>query len=90
MPDDAYSKTWKKPDTWKGDRGEMRKLQWEGFSSGRSDTWETKEEGKVRKERRDAVKRGFVYAWQKYKDHAWGEWHQRGLDAKTSLMDQLC
>jgi hypothetical protein len=73
MPDDAYSRTWKKPDQWKGDRGDMRKMQWEGFSSGRSDTWETKEEGKIRKERRDAVKRGFVYAWQKYKDHAWGE-----------------
>jgi hypothetical protein len=26
-------------------------------------------------ERRDAVKRGFVYAWQKYKDYAWGESH---------------
>jgi hypothetical protein len=73
MPEDAYSIMWKKPDQWKGDRGDMRKMQWEGFSSGRSDTWETKEEGKIRKERKDAVKRGFVYAWQKYKDHAWGE-----------------
>jgi len=73
MPDDAYSQTWKKPDQWKGDRGDMRKLQWEGFNSGRSDTWETKEEGKTRKERRNAVKRGFVYAWQKYKDYAWGK-----------------
>jgi hypothetical protein len=73
MPSDAYSQTWKKPDQWKAKKGDMRKLQWDGFSSGRRDTWETKEEGIVRKERRDAVKRGFVYAWQKYKDHAWGE-----------------
>ena len=55
----------------------MRKLQWDGFSTGRRDTWETKEEGEVRKERKDAVKRGFVYAWQKYKDHAWGEYFTR-------------
>jgi len=73
MPDDAYANTWKKPDSWKVSQGDMRKLQWEGYSSGRKDTWETKEEGEVRKDRRDAVKRGFVYAWQKYKDHAWGK-----------------
>jgi hypothetical protein len=73
LPDDAYSKTWQRPEFWEGHRGDMRKLQWEGFSSGRRDTWETKEEGNIRMERRDAVKRGFVYAWQKYKDYAWGE-----------------
>jgi hypothetical protein len=78
LPDDAYSKTWQKPEFWEGHRGDMRKLQWEGFSSGRRDTWETKEEGKIRMERRDAVKRGFVYAWQKYKDYAWGELHLAG------------
>lgn len=73
LPDDAYSRTWKRPDIWDGERGEVRKVQWEGFSSGREDTWETKAEKEVRLERRDAVKRGFVYAWQKYKDYAWGE-----------------
>jgi mannosyl-oligosaccharide alpha-1,2-mannosidase len=73
MPEDAYAKMWKAPAEWEETKGEMRKMQWEGFSSGREDTWETKEEGEVRKERRDAVKRGFVYAWQKYKDYAWGE-----------------
>lgn len=73
LPDDAYSKTWVRPEVWDGERGEMRKVQWEGFSSGREDTWETKEEKEIRLERRDAVKRGFVWAWQKYKDYAWGE-----------------
>lgn len=28
---------------------------------------------KVNDERKEAVKRAFVYAWQKYKDNAWGE-----------------
>lgn len=73
LPEQAYAKMWKAPKEWEGEKGDMRKLQWEGFSTGREDTWETKEEGDVRKERRDAVKRGFVYAWQKYKDHAWGQ-----------------
>jgi len=75
---EAYANTWTKSEQWKPDTGEMRKLQWDGFSTGRRDTWETKEEGEVRKERKDAVKRGFVYAWQKYKDHAWGELHSTG------------
>lgn len=73
LPEDAYSKTWKGPEKWADDKGDVRKIQWDGFSGGRKDTWETKEEGKIRIERRDAVKRGFVYAWQKYKDYAWGE-----------------
>jgi mannosyl-oligosaccharide alpha-1,2-mannosidase len=73
LPDDAFSRTWKKPEVWDGERGDVRKVQWEGFNTGREDTWETKKEKAVRQERREAVRRGFVYAWQKYKDHAWGE-----------------
>jgi mannosyl-oligosaccharide alpha-1,2-mannosidase len=88
---EAYANTWKKPEQWKPDTGEMRKLQWDGFSTGRRDTWETKEEGDVRKERRDAVKRGFVYAWQKYKDHAWGEWYLcSGLSVVEDVPKLIC
>jgi mannosyl-oligosaccharide alpha-1,2-mannosidase len=72
MPQGAFANKWERPEKWKPESGEMRKVQWEGFSSGRSDTWEAKEQAAVRKERRDAVKRGFVYAWQRYKDYAWG------------------
>lgn len=73
LPEDAYSQTWVRPDVWDEAPGAVRKVQWEGFSTGRSDTWETAEEKAVRVERKEAVRRGFVWAWQKYKDHAWGE-----------------
>jgi mannosyl-oligosaccharide alpha-1,2-mannosidase len=70
-PDSFYQK-WKAPKEWNGQRGEIRRVQWEGFAGGR-DRWETEEQKRVRENRRDAVKRGFVYAWQGYKAHAWGE-----------------
>ena len=71
---EAYSNTWKAPKEWDEPKGEVRKVQWEGFRTGRGD-WESAEEKKVRLERKEAVKKGFVWAWQKYKDHAWGGFH---------------
>lgn len=65
----AYSETWKGPEEWKPKYGNAKPIQWDGFKSG---NYESAERRKTREARRDAVKRGFVYAWQKYKDHAWG------------------
>lgn len=74
MPEDAYSRIWVKPEEWDEPKGEMRRVQWEGFARGR-EGWENAEQRKVREERREAVKRGFVWAWQAYKTHAWGRSH---------------
>lgn len=65
----AYSESWKGPEEWKPKYGNAKPIQWEGFKKG---NYETADERKKREARRDAVKRGFVYAWQKYKDYAWG------------------
>jgi len=69
----SFNAKWKPPTDWKGPRGQMRRVQWPGFAGGR-DRWESEKQKKVREQRRDAVKRGFAYAWQGYKDHAWGRW----------------
>lgn len=71
LPAEAYSNTWKAPKEWDEPKGEVRKVQWEGFRTGRGD-WESAEEKVIRLERKEAVRKGFVWAWQKYKDHAWG------------------
>ena len=72
LREDAYFNTWTPPKVWDEPKGDVRKVQWEGFRTGRGD-WETSEEKKVRVERKEAVRKGFVWAWQKYKDHAWGK-----------------
>ena len=71
IPDNAFSRQWEVPPVWDQPRGDIRPVQWEGFA-GKRNTWETPEEKGVREQRRDAVKRAFVWAWQAYKDHAWG------------------
>lgn len=68
---DPYIAAWKAPKDWRGVRGEVKKIQWQGFEDGTA--WETKQQRTERRERAEAVKRGFAYAWQEYKDHAWGE-----------------
>jgi len=68
----SFNQQWEPPEHWDGPRGTIKPVQWSGFAGPR-DGWESDEEQKTREHRRDAVKRGFVYAWQGYKDHAWGE-----------------
>ncbi|BEI89388.1 uncharacterized protein CcaverHIS019_0207500 [Cutaneotrichosporon cavernicola] len=70
LPKDAFSVTWKGPKDWNKPGPGTSKIQWPGFANGTE--WETKEQMEVREARREAVKRGFMFAWQKYKDHAWG------------------
>lgn len=70
--DDAFISTWNRPEEWNMPRGEVRRVQWSGFAGGR-DRWESQKEMEVRLERKEAVKRGSVWAWQGYKSHAWGE-----------------
>lgn len=72
MSEEAYSKKWKGPEEWNASKEKLGKVQWSGFSGGR-DAWENAKQKKVREERREAVRRGFVWGWQKYKDYAWGE-----------------
>lgn len=67
--DESPNKMWKGPKDWNGPRGVVEKVQWDGFAK----ATETKRERKEREARRDAVKRAFGYAWQGYKDFAWGE-----------------
>lgn len=71
MPEDAWSQKWTGPEIWDQPRGEMRRVQWDGFAGGR-DRWESENDRKVREERKEAVKRGFKHAWEAYKRHAWG------------------
>ena len=71
LPADAFSRTWVRPEIWDQPRGQMRRVQWEGFARGR-EGWESDEQRAVREERREAVKRGFAWAWQGYKTFAWG------------------
>nr|XP_019013884.1 mannosyl-oligosaccharide 1,2-alpha-mannosidase [Kwoniella pini CBS 10737]OCF52665.1 mannosyl-oligosaccharide 1,2-alpha-mannosidase [Kwoniella pini CBS 10737] len=74
IPEGSWAKWWdsnRKLEDWKGQKGEIKKVQWSGFAGGR-DRWENSKQRKIREERRDAVKRGFKHAWDAYKRHAWG------------------
>ncbi|TXT13600.1 hypothetical protein VHUM_00967 [Vanrija humicola] len=71
LPADSFAANWEGQEGWNAPRGRIQEMQWSGFKKERS-AWETDAQKKLREERRDAVKRGFVYAWQAYKDHAWG------------------
>ena len=71
IPADAFSSTWKLSGA-STTRGEVRRVQWTGFAGGR-DRWETDRQREERKERKEAVRRGFEWAWQGYKSYAWGE-----------------
>lgn len=75
MPEDAWSQKWSGPAVWDQPKGEMKRVQWEGFAGGR-DRWESENDRKVREERKEAVKRGFKHAWEAYKRHAWGKFKQ--------------
>jgi mannosyl-oligosaccharide alpha-1,2-mannosidase len=63
----SFARNWEGKAVWDEPRGEMRNVQVGKFER------ESEEEKKVREERRDAVRRGFAWAWQGYKDYAWGE-----------------
>lgn len=69
LPDDAFVSTWTSPswfDTDGSNRKEMPRVQ------AHSHPTESRAQRKERLARRDAVRRAFIYAWQKYKDSAWG------------------
>jgi mannosyl-oligosaccharide alpha-1,2-mannosidase len=67
-----FSQTWKGPADWNKAGPGVKNVQWPSFELKDRD-WESTEQAERREERRKAVKRGFVHAWQAYKDHAWGE-----------------
>ncbi|KAL1410960.1 hypothetical protein Q8F55_001903 [Vanrija albida] len=82
LPADAFASTWKGPERWDAPRGRIQDMQWAGFKKARSG-WENDAQKKLREERRAAVKRGFVYAWQAYKDKAWGHDEVRPFSEST-------
>lgn len=65
LPDDAFVLNWTGPVDWNKERKPAQKVQ--------VAVEEDAEWRRIRKERGEAVKRGFAHAWQAYKDHAWGE-----------------
>lgn len=70
LANNDFSVKWKGPKDWNKPGPGTKLMQWPGFTNGTE--WETKDEKEVREARRAAVKRSFIYAWQKYKDYAWG------------------
>ncbi|KAL7424310.1 hypothetical protein Q5752_001900 [Cryptotrichosporon argae] len=70
LPGDTWAERWDAPEGWDAPRQDLPKVQWAGFERG--DQWETADERETRNERREAVRRAFAWAWQGYKDHAWG------------------
>ena len=70
ISDEAFSRTWVGREDWNSQpQGEVRRVQWDGFDKHQ----ESASRKQLREKRREAVRRGFAYAWQAYKDHAWGE-----------------
>ncbi len=78
LPDDAFAKHWRSPQWYAqaathnaAERDRIIPRVQYDFAAHP----ESEERRRDREERKEAVKRGFVYAWQKYKEHAWGEVH---------------
>jgi hypothetical protein len=72
LPSDSWNAMWQPPKKWDSPTPGVKTVQWQSFTTKDRD-WESKEQEELRIRRREAVRRGFVYAWQKYKDAAWGE-----------------
>ncbi len=87
-PGTSFAASWQRPDWWEsaiksgGNHGSIPRVQFDFVKArkerkgrdhrGRGIGWESTEERLLREERREAVKRGFLYAYGAYKDHAWG------------------
>lgn len=70
LPKDAFALKWQGPANWNKPGPGTKPIQWKGFKGKKE--WETPDEKETREGRRAAVKRSFIYAWQKYKTYAWG------------------
>ncbi|KAJ9097798.1 hypothetical protein QFC19_006666 [Naganishia cerealis] len=69
-PIHPFIKAWTSPEWFHPDgrnKEELPKVQWD-FAKNRIG----RKRRKLNDARKEAVKRAFVYSWQKYKDHAWG------------------
>jgi mannosyl-oligosaccharide alpha-1,2-mannosidase len=69
-PIHPFIRNWTSPDWFHSDgrnHKALPKVQWD-FSKHPI----SRKRRKLNDERKEAVKRAFVYSWQKYKDHAWG------------------
>jgi len=73
LPKDSFAARWVAPAKWDAATPGVKKVQWPGFTN-KDREWESKDQRAERLKRQAAVKRGFAYAWQKYKDAAWGEY----------------
>jgi hypothetical protein len=71
LPEGSFVSTWRSPKWFQTDGQGTKDLPRVQYDFG--SVKETAEERSLREGRKEAVKRAFVYAWQKYKDNAWGE-----------------
>jgi hypothetical protein len=69
---DSWNAQWTPPENWDAKAPGVKHVQWPYFKT-KDREWENKDQKIMRLERQEAVRRGFAYAWQKYKDTAWGE-----------------
>lgn len=71
LPPESFAATWKAPADWDAATPGAKEVQWSSFKT-KDKAWESAKQKAIRIQRRDAVKRGFAWAWQGYKDKAWG------------------
>lgn len=82
LPEGSFTETWESPswfDPGGGGQTELPRVQYD-FEQ----VEESEQDRGTREGRRDAVRRAFAFAWQQYKDKAWGEFLGRANRAKTT------
>ena len=71
LPAGSFIQTWESPEWFHTDGRGMKEMPKVQFDFG--DDHETVEEKDLRIRRRNAIRRAFGYAWQQYKEKAWGK-----------------
>lgn len=88
LPEGSFVQTWKSP-SWFDPEGrgqnDLPRVQYD-FSQNE----ETEEERTKREERRDAIRRAFAYAWQQYKDKAWGMYRYESWVLTSNPLTSYC
>jgi hypothetical protein len=70
LPAGSFIKSWESPEWFHTDGRGMKEMPKVQFDFGKDH--ETAEEKDLRIRRRNAIRRAFGYAWQQYKEKAWG------------------
>ncbi|KAG0146546.1 hypothetical protein CROQUDRAFT_657175 [Cronartium quercuum f. sp. fusiforme G11] len=56
------------------------RIQWDGFKRG--NRWEKAHDAKSRNQRKEWVRKAFLYVWDSYKEHAWGHDELKPISGK--------